>query len=131
MRFFACQHIRSNRDFQKIKLAGCRESLGSFAMQIWVPKGSDVKSGRRLGLVASKRVGIAVKRNRAKRIFREIFRLNQDYLPETCDVVIIPYANFEKHSFEELQLRFRDGIAKIRRKLEESGDLCREKLSGL
>lgn len=44
----------------------------------------------RLGLVVSRRVGGAVRRNRWKRLIRESFRLNRDALPRDCDLVVLP-----------------------------------------
>lgn len=43
----------------------------------------------RLGVVASRKVGPAVVRNRCKRLVREAFRLNQATLPRGLDLVII------------------------------------------
>ena len=48
----------------------------------------------RLGLVASRRLGNAVVRNRWKRLLRESFRLTQDELP-SLDLVCIPRAGNE------------------------------------
>lgn len=48
-------------------------------------------SSARLGVVASKRVGNAVERARAKRRLREVFRLNRHLLPPDfrADVVLV------------------------------------------
>ena len=43
----------------------------------------------RLGIVASRKVGPSVSRNRAKRLVREAFRLHPDVFPRGLDVVII------------------------------------------
>jgi len=63
------------------------------------------KLGRkRLGIIASKKIGNAVARNRAKRIFREIFRQIKHRIEPALDIVIIsgkdvvkiPYRVIEK-----------------------------------
>jgi ribonuclease P protein component len=43
----------------------------------------------RLGVVASRKVGPAVARNRAKRLVREAFRLHPEVFPRGVDVVVI------------------------------------------
>ncbi|MBW2621927.1 MAG: ribonuclease P protein component [Deltaproteobacteria bacterium] len=43
----------------------------------------------RLGIIASKKVGSAVKRNRVKRIIREFFRTNKLLLPPRQDLLVI------------------------------------------
>jgi ribonuclease P protein component len=45
---------------------------------------------KRLGIAASKKIGNSVKRNRIKRLIREVFRKNQNLFPDSADIVIIP-----------------------------------------
>jgi ribonuclease P protein component len=48
-------------------------------------------SGRpagRLGIAATKKLGGAVQRNRAKRLIREVFRRNNTFAG--CDIVVVP-----------------------------------------
>jgi ribonuclease P protein component len=47
------------------------------------------KRGPRLGITASRRVGNAAQRNRAKRLVREAFRMERSSWPESADVVVI------------------------------------------
>ena len=44
----------------------------------------------RVGFAVSKKVGIAVVRNRVKRVLREFFRINQAQIPPAMDIVVIP-----------------------------------------
>jgi ribonuclease P protein component len=44
---------------------------------------------RRLGMTVTRKFGVAVQRNRAKRVIREAFRHNRDLLPAPLDVVVI------------------------------------------
>ena len=68
-----------------------------------IPEGEGI---RRIGVITSRRVGNAVKRNRARRLFREIFRRNQESLPKSCDLVIVVRSCYDVAGFEELQSLF-------------------------
>jgi len=61
---------------------------------------------RRIGIIATRRLGNAVKRNQAKRVFRELFRNHKEILPERCDLVVIPHSTFFSQSYSKLELDF-------------------------
>ena len=48
---------------------------------------------RRLGVTASRKVGDAVRRNRVKRVVREVFRRNRAAFPEGTDVLVVARAS--------------------------------------
>ena len=64
--------------------------------------------GARLGIVASRKLGDAVRRNRAKRLIREIFRQNLDLQAEGgLDVVVIPRAELFDATYANLESDYR------------------------
>ena len=125
--FTARQHLRRSVEFATVRAKGRRVDCGAFILQLLVR--ADLEEGapvhRKLGVIASKRVGPAVARNRARRAMREIFRLNQESLPQNCDVVMVARASIDRYGFDELQRRYlnackraakvRRGAAKVRR----------------
>ncbi|PWU05749.1 MAG: ribonuclease P protein component [Verrucomicrobia bacterium] len=102
MRFSANQRLRKAGDFQEVRKGGVRINCGCFIANVL----KNLLGIRRFGVIASTKVGNAVRRNRAKRVFREIFRLNQELLPESVDIVIVVRNNFEDYSYKDLTERF-------------------------
>lgn len=68
-------------------------------------KQNDLNSKPRLAIIVSKKVGDAVFRNRIKRLFREIFRLNQYVLSQKTDYLIIAKRGVED-DFSILERKF-------------------------
>jgi ribonuclease P protein component len=86
-RLTAGARITSRKDFQRVFKQG-RKVVGRNAI-VWsfiAPDGE--KRTARLGLSVSGKVGIAVVRNRFKRLTREAFRLNRARLACGSDIVV-------------------------------------------
>lgn len=69
----------------------------------------------RLGVVASKKVGGAVARNRAKRLVRELFRRNKALFGRGIDVVVVAYPELPGRSLAEVEAE----LASIRDRIEQ------------
>lgn len=63
-------------------------------------------------------MGSAVKRNRAKRRLREIYRLNQDKLPENRSIVLLAKPGMNSAKFDTLVNEYTDLLQKIKSKPE-------------
>ena len=83
------QRLRSTAEFEETYAQG-RSNAGR-CMVLWVRRGEG--AALRLGVVASKKIGNAVQRNRAKRRLREAWRINRHYLAGKCDVVLVARRN--------------------------------------
>lgn len=109
MKFRARQRIRSAKDFSKIRAEGRRITSGSFFVQGSVL--SDVASDSagehsRLGVVASKRVGNAVIRARAKRLMRELYRKQACDFVCPVDLVMVARPHLLRKPFAVLTAEF-------------------------
>jgi ribonuclease P protein component len=110
------RRLRRRAEFQKVFDSGQR-IRGRF-LTLLVAKSE--ASRTRLGIVASRKLGDAVRRNRAKRLIREIFRrFDPPELPAGVDVVIIPRIELFGASYESVDEDFRAvfvrGLARLKR----------------
>jgi ribonuclease P protein component len=112
-RFRPQDRIRKRSEYQVIYDRGQRIPSGSFVL--FVLRNA---SGRpRLGITATRRIGGAVRRNRAKRLVREIFRRHRGEL-EDVDIVVnaraaLPGAEYRRLE-AELMSRLRPFVRKVR-----------------
>jgi ribonuclease P protein component len=84
MRFRTNERIRRRADFQHVYEHGVR-IRSRYATLFVLPNSLDVG---RLGIAATRKIGGAVQRNRAKRLIREVFRRNK--IACGFDVVVVP-----------------------------------------
>lgn len=102
-RFRPHDRIRKRSEYQAIYDRGQRIPSGSFVLFV-MRNGA----GRaRLGITVTKRVGGAVRRNRAKRLIREVFRRHKSELMDV-DIVVngrtgLPAAEYARVEAEFLQ----------------------------
>ena len=83
-RFRPCYRLRSAADFERVYRAGRRAGDGIFAVNA---AGNDAGFAR-LGMsVSTRTAGNSVRRNRVRRIVREVFRLRHALLPSLDYVV--------------------------------------------
>lgn len=117
----ASKRIRRPSEFLKVRNQGIRILCGPFIFQSLIASENTVQLTR-FGVIASRRVGNAVKRQRGKRIFREIFRINETALPTGADVVVVLRANFDQYAFSDLQARYLKACARITFKNESANN---------
>ena len=102
--FSKAQRVRRKAEFQQVFGGGTRVSSRFFTLVIARRPGP----AARLGIVASRKIGDAVRRNRAKRLIREVFRLNQPLDGGAgVDLVVIPRRDLLDAGFADLQRDFR------------------------
>jgi ribonuclease P protein component len=81
------RRVRKRAEFLRIQETGSRVTLPSAIVLI----SARLDDGpARLGVTVTRKFGNAVARNRAKRVFRELFRRSSGLLPLGVDFVVIP-----------------------------------------
>jgi ribonuclease P protein component len=91
--------LRKRREYLAVQRRGRRYYTPYFVL-LWT-HGSTPWT--RLGITASRKVGRAAQRNRAKRLVREAFRRNKGQLPRAVDIVIIATKRLPQASYSEVR----------------------------
>jgi len=94
-----------------VKKNGKRLKDHFFWMQLMKTEESD--DYPKLGIIASRRFGGAILRNRAKRRIREAFRRNQSSFRRGISLVVLPRIAILNVSFASFEERFVQAIGKI------------------
>lgn len=87
-RFPTSSRVRKRAEFLSIQNGGQRVSTPRFVL-ILNASAAPAPGPPRLGITASRRVGNAVVRSRAKRLCREAFRATRELWPPGIDLVVI------------------------------------------
>lgn len=107
-RFRKHQHIRQRADFQKVYDRG-RKHQGRYMMVFTLPRAGQAT---RLGIAATRKMGIAVERNRAKRLVRELFRHHP--APAGFDIVVVPRRPLVTAPFASLEAEYVATLGRLR-----------------
>jgi ribonuclease P protein component len=101
--FSKARRVRRRGEFQRVFNRGVRVQSRFFTLLV-MPGATPTS---RLGLVASRKLGGAVERNRAKRLIRELFRRTVKGAGEPAlDAVVIPRRDLFEASFATLSEDF-------------------------
>ena len=94
--------LNQNADFQRLYRSGAFCSLGSALLYVR-PNGLPCN---RLGITAGKKIGNAVRRNRAKRIIRAAYAAAEMQLPIGLDIVVVARSTLPEQSANVLTEAF-------------------------
>ena len=111
-RFPRALRLTSRRQFKAVYAHGLRVASPCFAV-FAKPNGLD---HCRIGLTLTRKVGCAVLRNRAKRVLREVFRLNRQRLGVPMDLVINGRRTMLQQTMQRVEREFLDCVGRLERR---------------
>jgi ribonuclease P protein component len=94
------EHITRRADFEAVYASGVKVS--GRLMTVFVRQNDGERA--RLGIAATRKIGSAVTRNRAKRLTREVFRTQKP--AAALDVVVVPRREFLDAPYSILEREF-------------------------
>lgn len=108
--FSRLRRIRRRPEFQAVYESG--ERVRARLMTV-IARNNDGPASR-LGIAATRKLGNAVARNRAKRLVREAFRRAD--VPAGLDIVVIPRLDILDAEFRTLEAEFRYAVRRLARR---------------
>lgn len=102
-RFGPERRIKRRADFLRVQEAGQRATTPHFVLLV---AKREEEGPSRLGIVATRKVGNAVQRNRIKRVCRECFRLwknDAPLVPDGIDLVVIAREGAHELGLDEVR----------------------------
>ena len=104
------RRIRASADFSRLRQEGSRLDCGPFLLNIGRSP-SATGPARFAVVVAKKSIPLAVNRNRAKRLAREVFRADPLLLPKGWEVVLVARPSILKKPLATLKRLFAVAVA--------------------
>jgi ribonuclease P protein component len=102
----AGEHVRKRAEFELIYKTGFKRSGRLMTM---FTREREAGSAR-LGIAATRKMGAAVERNRAKRLVRELFRHNKP--AGAVDVVVVPRREMLDAAYDRIEAEFRSLLSR-------------------
>ena len=106
MRFRPAERIRRRAEYETIYERGVK--VHSRYATVFLL--ANERGIGRLGIAATRKLGDAVRRNRAKRLIREVFRRNK--IAPGFDVVVVPKRDLLDASLDALEADYRQLLAR-------------------
>ncbi|HVU01361.1 MAG TPA: ribonuclease P protein component [Polyangiaceae bacterium] len=117
-RFTRRERVRKRREFEAAQKAGRRVTTSHFVLLLHARE--EEAGPLRLGIVASRKVGTAVRRNRAKRLVREAFRATRDLFQPGIDLVVIVRRPLEQMKLADVASEWQSVAAIVSRRIDEA-----------
>ena len=113
--------LRKHAEFVRAQRGGRRIGTRHFTLLIAAqPQSPRPLRPARIGLVVSRAVGNAVRRNRIKRLCRECFRQWEGLLPDGVDLVVIARPDASDLGLEEVRSEWREVERLLKRRASEA-----------
>ena len=106
------ERIRRKSDFSELYKRG-RCDRGRYFNLIHLP--NDLGHSR-MAVVASRKVGNAVQRNRIRRRAKELFRRNKDLLTSPIDLLLVSKKEMRDASWADLRERYAEALRSLGRR---------------
>jgi ribonuclease P protein component len=109
--------IRKHLEFQRAQGSGRRVTTSHFVLVLY---SREAGSLARLGIVASRKIGNAVTRNRAKRLVREAFRKTSDLFSPGIDLVVIVRRPLHELKLDDVVAEWRAVASVVKKRTAEA-----------
>ncbi|MCF8719778.1 ribonuclease P protein component [Nitrospina gracilis] len=97
--------------FKKIMAEGRKQRVEDLCTLFYLPNGL---GHNRLGIIASRKIGNAVARNRAKRKIREVFRHHKQAGPAGMDIVVVSGRNLVPLPCTKLETKLANTLRRMK-----------------
>tara|TARA_B100001248_G_scaffold163488_1_gene123472 strand:+ start:5227 stop:5586 length:360 start_codon:yes stop_codon:yes gene_type:complete len=104
------QKLRKSFEFERVKAKGHSYKADAFFAQVHHNPSTKIP---RLGIIATRRLGNAIIRNRMKRIVREVFRKNSDLIIPEAEIIILPRKKMLNLEFSQIEEKFKELLEKL------------------
>ena len=109
--FNKLERLTKRPECEKVLAEGKKNRVGKLFTVFSLPNDFERK---RLGIIASKKVGNAVARNRVKRTIREIFRQIKHQITPSTDIVVISGKGMVVESYKVIDEKLSNALLAIK-----------------